>query len=115
MIWLNNECPKIYQNENFIESIKPKSVKKFIDHDGSNYCDCSIINCLCHESLKIPVKILDFNIDNIPTKRPKYVVNSLKLKRFLDINDVINKILSKILPMEIIDIILKIIWNEYFK
>ena len=118
LIWLNNECSKMYQNENFIEAIKPKSIKTPIDHDGSDYCSYSIINSLSHEKLKIPIKIIDFNIDNTPTKRKKYIVNSSKLKklllRIININNVINKIFNKIFPMEVIDIILKKLWNKYF-
>lgn len=118
LIWLNNECPKIFDNKNFIESIKPKSIKKYIEHDGSNYCHCSIINSMHHEIQRTPIKILEFNIDNIKTKRKKYIANPSNLKQFLSIiidkNETINKILEKILPMEIIDFILKIMWNEHF-
>ncbi len=69
LIWLNNECSKIYQDKNFIESINPKIIKTSIDHDGSNYCHYSIINSLCHEIKKTPIKILDFDINKIKINR----------------------------------------------
>lgn len=117
LIWLNNECPKIFQNKHFIETIKPQSTKTKMKHDGSNYCSYST-NRLSHEIQKTPIKIIDFNIDNIKTNRKKFIVNPSNLKQYLltiiDKNNIINRCLEAILPMEIIDIILKIMWNEHF-
>ena len=118
LIWLNNECPKIFQNEVFVKAAKPSSTKKRIKHNGSDYCNSSVINGLNHEIHNKPIKIIDFNIDNIKTNRKKFIVDSLSLKQFLlpiiEKNNVINTYLEAILPMEIIDIILKIMLNEHF-
>ena len=118
LIWLNNECNKIFINKYFIKAVKPLTTKTPIKHNGSDYCNYSWGNALCHEILRTPIKILDFNIDNIRTKRKKFRVDSSNLKQLLQTiihkNEAINRCLENVLPIEIIDLILKFIWNDYF-
>lgn len=85
IIWMNNECPEMFQNKYFIKAVKPLITKTPIDHDGSDYCNHSVINALSHEIQRKPIKILDFNINNIKTHRKKFIVNSLKIKQYLQI------------------------------
>lgn len=97
--------------------MKPKIKNVKIIHDGSDYCDFSIIHSLSHEIMKIPIKILGFNIDYGFTTKKKYIAKSSDLKVFLqpiiEKNNIINEFLANILPIEVINIILKYLWNHY--
>lgn len=116
LIWLYNECSNLLKSKDFIESVKPKIRNIKIKHNGSDYCDYSITHSLSHEIMKVPTEILSFNVNYEVTNKKRYIANSHNLKIYLnpiiEKNDIINESLNMVLPMEIIDIILKYLWND---
>jgi len=118
LIWLYNECTKFFQNNYLIGASKPYIPNEDIDLNWrfqSGYCNPSKNN-LSHEIQSTPIEIVDFitDNDNIDIMADSYVLKKY-LEPIIDKNNIINELLSDILPMELIDEILKYLWDDCFK
>lgn len=120
LIWLYNECRKIFELKSFIKAIRPIIENESINNPfGSGYCNPSK-HGLQHEIQKTPNKIIDLIINkNEVPKNNKIKGNNYGIRRNLPYiiikNQTINECLENILPTEIIDIILQYMWNGFIE
>lgn len=117
LIWLYNECRKMFRVKSFIKAIRPIIENETIDTPlGSGYCYPSK-HGLQHEIKRKPVKVLDLiiNKNEVGTK----IINGnnygiiRNLPAIIIKNQTIIECLENILPTEMIDIILQYMWNGF--